>query len=275
MSPRAWAVWTAAALAVALGTTNPVYRGLVLLIGLNVVIALRRPDARLRPVLIALAVGAVVAAILNMLLSHSGDHELFAIAPQLPGIGGPVTVESAVYGIDVGLGIAAAVLVVAPLSLVLHPHDLIDALPRALQRTGALVGSALNLVPAVGRKAVAIAEAQRMRGAAATRIRDWPALATPIVLAALDDSLQVAEAMEARGFGAGPRTQYTSPRMHAPDIAVVAAAFVSLALVIDARVTGTLTDWYPFPAVTTPALALGPVIACALLTAPLIAWRRS
>ncbi len=275
MSARALAAWCAAALVVVLTSTNPVYRLLVLLVALNLLLALRRPEAALRPLFIMVGVAAGVATVLNALLSHTGAHTLFTLPEQLPGIGGPVTAEAVVYGLDVALGIAAAVLAVAPLSRVMHPHDLIDAFPAVLQRSAALTGTALNLAPAIGRAAIAISEAQRMRCGGRTRVRDWPAVAASIVVSALDDSLQLAEAMEARGFGSGRRTQ----AVHAPTgprgSVVIACSLGAVALTVAARIGGALPDWYPFPTATPPGVAVVPVLACALLAAPLLAWHRS
>jgi energy-coupling factor transport system permease protein len=275
MSSRALATWSAAALIVVLTSTNPVYRALVLLIAVNMLVALGRRDAQSRPLFLAVGVAAILAAVLNAVLSHTGAHVLFTVPDQLPGIGGSVTVESVLYGLDVGLGIAAAVLAVAPLSQVLYAHDLIDAFPSALQRTAALVGAAINLVPAVARNAVGISEAQRMRGSSGARLRDWHAIAAPVVLSALDDSLQLAEAMDARGFGSGPRTRYATARVGLAGAAVIVCALGAAAMVVAARVSGSLADWYPFPVATVPPVTLVPVLACLLLTAPLVAWRRS
>jgi energy-coupling factor transport system permease protein len=275
MNPRAFAAWSAAALVVVLTSTNPVYRVLVLLVVLNVLLSLRRSDAALRPLFIAIGVAALAAVLLNTVLGHTGVHVLVTVPEQIPGLGGPITAEAVVYGVDVAVGIAAAVLAVAPLSRVLHPHDLIDAFPRPLQRTAALTGAALNLVPGVARNAVAINEAQRMRGGTGTRLRDWRAVAAPVVLSALDDSLQLAEAMEVRGFGSGARTRFAVARLHITDLVVIAGALAAIALVVVARVTGSLADWYPFPTVVAPDVAVLPVIACLLLALPLVAWRRS
>jgi energy-coupling factor transport system permease protein len=275
VNPRAWAAWSAASLVVVLTSTNPVYRALALLIALNVLLMLHRRDAALRPLLLATAVAGVLAAVLNTVLSHTGDHVVLTLPGALPGIGGPITVEAVVYGIDVALGIAAAVLSVAPLSRVLHPHELLDAFPAPLQRTAALTGSAINLVPAVMRNAVAISEAQRMRGGPGTRLRDWHAVAAPVLLSALDESMQLAEAMEARGFGSGPRTRFVTVRMDLAAWLVVVCSVAAIVVTVVARLSGSLPDWYPFPTVTVPEVAVLPLLACVLLTAPLVAWRRS
>jgi energy-coupling factor transport system permease protein len=275
INPRAFAAWSAAALVVVLTSTNPVYRALVLLVALNVLLSLRRPDAALRTLFIAVGVASAVAVLLNAVLSHTGAHTIVALPDQLPGIGGPITAEAVIYGVDVALGLAAAVLAVAPLSRVVHPHDLIDAFPRPLQRTAALTGVAVNLVPAVARNAVAISEAQRMRGRGGTRLRDWHAVAAPIILSALDDSLQLAETMEARGFGSGPRTTYLTTHLDIAALLVIAGAVGAAVLTIVARTAGGLPDWYPFPTATLPDVSVLPVIACVLLALPLLTWRRS
>ena len=275
MNPRAWATWSAAALVVVLTSTNPVYRGLVLLVGLNVLLALRRPDARLRALLIAVTVAGIIAIAFNTVLSHTGSDALFSIPDQIPGLGGPITAEALLYGADVALGVVAAVLAVAPLSLVLHPHDLLDAFPRPLQRTAALIGAALNLVPGLARNAVAISEAQRMRGGSGTRLRDWHNVATPVVLSALDDSLQLAEAMESRAFGSGARTRYSMAPLNVAALLVILGSLGAVVLTVLARATGGLADWYPFPVATMPAVEVAPVVACLLLAMPLVVWHRS
>jgi energy-coupling factor transport system permease protein len=275
MSSRPFAAWSAAALVVVLTSTNPVYRALVLLVAINVLVSLRRTDATLRPLFITVGAAGILAVLLNAALSHTGAHVLFTVPDQLPVLGGPVTAEALLYGVDVALSIAAAVLAIAPLSRVLYPHDLIDAFPRQLQRTAALTGAALNLVPAVARNAVAINEAQRMRGSGGARLRDWHAVAAPVVLSALDDSLQLAEAMDARGFGSGRRTRYVTTRAGLAGAAVIACALAAAALTVVAHLTGGLPDWYPFPVATMPTVAAMPVLACLLLAAPLVAWHRS
>jgi energy-coupling factor transport system permease protein len=125
----------------------------------------------------------------------------------------------------------------------------------------------------VARTAVAINEAQRMRGSGGTRRRDWQAAAAPIVLSALDDSLQLAEAMEARGFGSGPRTRYVTAHLDPASVVGMAGAAAAVVLTIAARVTGQLPDWYPFPSASLPDVSILPVIACLLLALPLVTWR--
>jgi hypothetical protein len=57
-------------------------------------------------------------------------------------------------------------------------------------------------------------------------------------------------------------------------VLVIAGAVGAALFTIVARVTGALPDWYPFPIATFPDIAILPVLGCALLAVPLLAWRR-
>ena len=274
MNPRSLAAWSLAGMTIALASGNPVYRVLVLLCALNVVVMLHRPDVRIRGLFLALVVAGCIAIVVTTLASHTGDHAFVALPSGIPVIGGPLTIEAVLFGASTGAGIAAAVLAAAPLSLVLEPHALVDALPTALARTGAAIGTALNLIPGIARSTAEIRDAQRMRGWRSRRVREWPDLAVPVVLTALEGSITLAEAMEARGFGSGARTHYTGQVWHAPDVAVAVLAPLAALLFLICRITGVIADWYPFPDVALPAVDLIGVLCCLVLTLPLVVWRR-
>ena len=274
MNARALALWSAAALTVALSSANPVYRALVLVASLNVLLALRRPGVRLRPLLLVMAVGGASALLVTFAVSHTGAHVLWTLPEGVPVLGGRFTVESLVFGAVSGLGISAAVVSVAPLSLVAAPHELLDALPRALARSGAAVATALNLLPALARSATEIRDAQRMRGVRVARLAGARHVALPVVLTAVEDSVRLAEAMEARAYANGPRTHYGAMRWTAGDVAVAVLAALAAAVFVVLRATGTVPDWYPFPTLTAPSVHPLAVIACLALAAPALRSRR-
>jgi len=274
LNARALAIWSASALSIALTTANPVYRALVVVVALNVLLTLRRPGARLKPLMIAVATAGVLATAVTFAVSHTGAHQLFALPAQIPVLGGAFTLESLVFGAVSGLGVAAAVLAVAPMSLVMQPHELVDALPRALARSGAAVATAINLLPAVARSATEIREAQRMRGLQSARLSAVRDIAVPVVLTAVEDSVRLAEAMESRAYGGGAaRTHFAEPRWTLRDVVLGATAVAAAAAVIVMRASGTIADWYPFPALTIPAVNPVAVAACLVLSAPALMRR--
>ena len=268
MNARALLAWSASALVVVLSTSNPVYRGVVALCALNLILARGAPGARLRPLFIGMGIATVLATLVSMFLSHTGTHALFALPSDVPLLGGAVTFESAVSGLSTGLGIVAAVLAAAPLTLVSEPHELVSALPRALARTGAAIGAALNVMPGLARSAVEISDAQRMRGWRARRVRDWPDVAVPVVLTAVEGSLALAEAMEARGYGAGARTHYTVQRWTRWDVVIVIASTIAAAAFAVLRILGVAGDWYPYPVVAWPQVSVAALACCAVFVLP-------
>ena len=269
IAPRAWLVWSLAAVTVALSTDNPVYRGLVALAALNVLLTWLPPGRRVRPLGLALLFAAGFAALINLIAGHTGADVMVRLPGDWPLIGGPLTVESLAYGGVLGLGLAAALLAVAPLSLVLEPHDVVDAMPGPLERTGIAVATSLNLVSGFGRTFTEVSDAQRMRGWRPRGLRSWSEVLVPVVLTAIEDSVKLAEAMEARGFGAGRRTSYAvgsvepaRPAHRRSRRSAAAGLFIGL------RLAGVPVDWYPYPTLYMPPINPALVSGCLALAAP-------
>lgn len=273
MSARALSAWSLSALVITLSSGNPVYRALVAVAALNVILALRRPEARVGTLLRAVVLAGVVATIVTFVVSHSGAHVLFALPPSVPVLGGPFTVETLLFGMLSGLAIAAAVLAVAPLSLVVHSHELVDALPVLLTRTGAVVATAVNVLPALARSATEIREAQQLRGVRVRSLTGVADTAVPVVLTAVEDSMRLAEAMEARGYGSRARTHYSVARGRPAGAVVAALSLGAAAAFVALHVTGAVADWYPFPALTPPAVSPAAVACCLALCVPAVLRR--
>jgi energy-coupling factor transport system permease protein len=268
LTPRAWLVWSLAAVTVALSTDNPVYRGLVALAALNVLLAWLPPGRRLRPLVVALLIAAGIGGLINVLAGHAGADVIARLPADWPLVGGALTLESLAFGGAIGLGLVAALLAVAPLSLVLEPHDVVDAMPGPLERTGIAVATSLNLVSGFGRTFTEVRDAQRMRGWRPRGLRSWNEVLVPVFLTAIEDSVLLAEAMEARGFGAGRRTSFARASWSRWDLAVVGAALGAAAVFIGARVVGTPVDWYPYPTMYLPPISPALVIGCLALALP-------
>jgi energy-coupling factor transporter transmembrane protein EcfT len=273
ISTRALAAWSAAGLVIALSTSNPIYRAVVLLCALNLLLARGRRGSGSRLLIAGIGIAALVATLVTLLLSHTGTHVLLRLPGAIPAIGGPLTLEALAFGLSTGLGIAAAMMAVAPLTLISQPHELVDALPPALARTGAAIGAALNLIPGTVRSAAEIRDAQRMRGWRARRVVDWPAVAVPVVLTAIEGSLTLAEAMESRAYGAAARTHFGIQVWSRFDTVVAASALLAAAAFLGLTLSGAAPGWFPFPVLTAPAVNVPAVLCCALLVLPSLRLR--
>ena len=268
MNARSVAAWSAACLFIVLFTTNPAYKVTVL----AAAIASLAADAgrkRMRGLLIAVLLIAAIATTLNFVSAHLGTTTLFALPQAIPALGGTYTLEALTAGISGGITVATAIVAAAPFSLMLASHDVMDALPKSLSRTGAGIAASLSLVPSVAASFVQVTEAQRLRGWRPRGPRSWAEVIVPVVLTSVEGSIQLAESMEARGFGSGPRTSLKASQLKRNDWLLIAAS----ALAITAFIAGRAADWYPYPTLTVPTLDGIPLAACLLLFAPVLLWR--
>jgi energy-coupling factor transport system permease protein len=269
---RAVAAWSAACLVIVLATTNPVYKLAGLAAALSALAVGAGPRA-VRRLVIPISFVAACATLLNFISAHLGSTVLFSLPAGIPAIGGPYTLEAFVFGATGGITVAAAIAAVAPLSVMLESHDIVDALPTALGRTGAALAASLNLVPQVGVTFVQVSEAQRMRGWRPRGPRSWAEVVVPVVLTSVESSLQLAESMEARGFGSGARSHFDPPRMSGGDWLVTTCALAAIVLFVIATAAGWAAPWAPYPVLPAPSVDARALIPCALLFAPVAAWR--
>jgi energy-coupling factor transport system permease protein len=117
------------------------------------------------------------------------------------------------------------------------PEDLGNALVKVgLPYTFAFVlSTSLQFVPVIGRKAQNVVDAQRSRGIplepGLPALRHYPALLAPLLIQAFQLADELAEAMEARGFGRPGRTFWRDYRLRTLDWLILAGATIALAII--------------------------------------------
>ena len=197
---RAWLVWLAAALLVAMVATNPLYLVIVLLC----VALVRASHGAGNALLPAWRFGLTVvgfSTVYNALLTHFGDTVLLQLPRAIPLLGGPVTLEAAAFGASRGLALWTILAVSSVLNDVLSPYELVRLTPRFLRQAGLVISITLAFVPQTVRSFRQVREAQAIRGHQLRGIRDLTALLIPLLADSLEKAVQLAEAMEARGYG--------------------------------------------------------------------------
>lgn len=138
-----------------------------------------------------------------------------------------------------GVGLAARIVAIAMTGVVFAATTdstrLVDALvqqARAPERFGYGALAAYQAVPRLGEDLVTLREARRIRGLRGS----WhPRLLVGLLVLAVRHADRLALAMDARGFGSGPRTRYRLVRWHAADALLLVAG---LAILVTALVLG-------------------------------------
>ena len=196
------------------------------------VVCLRAPASRRWPYLLgALTTGASVV-ILSPFLWSSGGGTLLWEGPTIPVIG-PLDVSTDEIAIAVlnGLRLTTLALAFAAYALLLDHDRLVSSAGRA-RRSALAVALATRLVPTLERDASGLAEAVRGRGVELHGARGYATLLSPLVAGSLERASQLAEAMEARGFGRPGSTRAPRPGWRRVDRLALAGATLLVAVAL-------------------------------------------
>ena len=179
-----------------------------------------------------LTLAALGVALANLLFSvHNPDplaHELARIGPLR------ITEEAVAAAAGVGARVASIVSVGVVFALTTDSTRLVDSLVqlgRVSPRFAYGALAAYQAVPRLARDLGTLRGARRMRG-----LREWhPRLLVGLLVRAIRHADQLAIAMDARGFGAGPRSVYRPIEWTQLDAIVGGSA---LAILVVALVVG-------------------------------------
>jgi len=176
---------------------------------LLVVCLLARSPQR-RMYLLGAIVPGLALFVLWPLLSVEGFQVLWS-GPSVPVIGTlDVTVEE-LWGAALNAARLIAVGLAFTAYALLLDHDELLAGVSVARRSALAAALATRLVPTLQRDALGLAEAVRGRGVAVEGLRGHARLLSPVVAGSLERALNLAEAMEARGFGRAGATRAPRP----------------------------------------------------------------
>jgi energy-coupling factor transport system permease protein len=173
-------------------------------------------------------VSAFWVVVLTPLLAAEGTHYVWH-GPTVPVLGPlGLTGEELSSGLLAGLRLAAVGLAFAAYALLLDHDRLVQAAGFA-RRSALAVALATRLVPTLERDGRGLIEALRGRGVEVRGVRGRARLLSPLLAGSLERGLNLAEAMEARGYGRPGATRALAARNGLDRPALIAAATVVLA----------------------------------------------
>jgi energy-coupling factor transport system permease protein len=219
---------------------------------------------------------AVLLALINPIVSQQGLTVL-AHGPIVPVIGTvDVTLEALVYGAVAGLRVVVVVLAFALYSACVDPDQVLRLAGRVAPRSALTAALATRAVPLLGRDGRRLAEAYTLRATVRPpvglrdRVQRAATLTRALGAGALERSVELAAALEVRGYGALGRFPATRAPWSRHDLSFASASAVLVALCVGARFAG-LASFEPYPllhmdsgwadiafAVALPLVALAP-----------------
>jgi energy-coupling factor transport system permease protein len=184
---------------------------------------------------------ALLVALVNPLVYPEGDT-LLVRGGELFGRRIDITLEATLYGVLTGLRVMVCVVALGLLSAAVDPDELLRIFRRVSYRSALTASLANRLVPVLARDALRMSDAARCRPHPPGRF----AVARAALTSALDRSVDVAAALEVRGYALGGRP----PRRHSPwsrhDLRFLAAALAIAAVGVAGVIAGSA--WVePYP----------------------------
>ena len=195
-------------------------------------LCLRAPAGRRGVYLFGALSTGLGVLLLSPFLWSAPDGTLLWQGPVVPVLGplDVTTTELAEAALN-ALRLTALGLAFAAYALLLD-HDRLVAAAGAARRSALAVALATRLVPSLERDAAGLAESVRGRGVRLEGARGYATLLSPLVAGSLERATNLAEAMEARGFGRPGTTRAPRPPWSERDWAGLAGAVLLVGVAV-------------------------------------------
>lgn len=185
--------------------------------------------------------------VINTLFNVNGSHILLELPWHIPVLGTPrFTLEALVFGIGMSLRLLTLISAFALLTLTTHPDDMLQSLLklRFPYKSILVVALSTRFIPLLLDDAGRISDLQRSRGLETQRgnifrrLKNHSAVLLPLLANSLDRTVQLAEAMESRGFGSGRNRTFFKP------LNMTGADFLSVLISLLALLPAGLLKWW-------------------------------
>lgn len=142
-------------------------------------------------------------------------------------LGGAVTLERLSATAHEGFMIASIIALLGAAASLSSPHRLLRCLPIMIYEFGVAVVIATTVVPQLVVSTTRIRQAQHLRGQNLRGVHLWRAVALPLLEDALSRSLDLAAAMDSRGYGLRPkRSRYRPDKFRASEYIILALSML-------------------------------------------------
>ncbi len=255
LHPGAWWLWALGLAAAASRTQNPVPLLLILVVT-GFVVAARRSDAPwaksygafLKLALLVIAIRIVFQAVLS---SGSQGPTVLVTLPELPvpgstgiKLGGVISLEAVLRAFYEGLQLATILCCIGAANSLGSARRLLRHVPGALYEVGVACVIALTFAPQLVTDAARVRSAHRLRGQSTRGLGGLKRLAMPVLEGALERSVELAAAMDSRGYGRTTDDTRVSRRLTGT---LVFGGLIGVAVGVYGLLSGTSVSWLGLP----------------------------
>jgi energy-coupling factor transport system permease protein len=255
LHPGAWWLWAVALAAAAGRTQNPVPLALILVVTAFVVAARRStaPWARSYVAFLKLSLIVILVRILFQALLSTGAQgpTVLVTLPSLPmpeasglKLGGVVSLEAVLRALYEGMQLATILCCIGAANALGSARRLLRSVPGALYEIGVACVIALTFAPQLVTDASRVRAAHRLRGHGGRGLGGLKRLAMPVLEGALERSVDLAAAMDARGYGRTTDASRVSRRVTA---CLVFGGLLGACVGIYGLLDGTASVWLGMP----------------------------
>lgn len=147
-------------------------------------------------------------------------------------IGGDITSTRLASTFEEVILFAAVIILFGAANSLTTPTKVLRVIPRRLYGVGVVTTLATTLTPQIANSVSRIREAQFLRGQDRSGFKSWRRIGTPVLDDALARSIDLAAALEARGYGIKPRpSRYRPIEWNAgQSVALLPAAYAAILL---------------------------------------------
>lgn len=188
----------------------------------------------------------ICSSIINPLFFHKGATLLFYLFT-----GNPVTLESIIYGIFASMAITAMLFWFSTFNVIMSEDKILALVGKLMPRVALLLTMIFRFVARYTRKSREIAMTQEAlygkQDSLIEKIKSGAGNFSITATWALENSVDTADSMTARGYGAAKRTSYNNYKIEKRDVAVIIWMIILSTIVDSGLVLGNIyTYYYPF-----------------------------
>ncbi|MDR1960774.1 MAG: energy-coupling factor transporter transmembrane protein EcfT [Gracilibacteraceae bacterium] len=204
-----------------------------------------------RKIMKTIFIFALPMLILTALINPAFNHEGATILRYLPS-GNPLTLESVLYGAAAAAMLVAVVLWFACFNAVMTSDKFVYLFGRVIPALSLVLSMALRFVPRFRAQIMVVSAARRCvgrdvsNGSLLQRARHGVRILSVMVTWALENAIETADSMKARGYGLPGRTAFSIFRFDRRDFCLLAFILVCGAYIIGGAAAGGLYwRWFP------------------------------